>query len=225
MMKNIKFGMNSLKINTNMETPIFESKTPKSNLIQSRKSMYNTASPKKNYSSNVNHTPSYSSELASSNSKNHNNYEERKDRPVMVGTNNGMRPSSKSRGILSLAKKEMELDPTRLYMNSLSPKSTKNGMSNSTTHKSLLTSNKFHPLSTRNNTNASTTNKSTTNSNETQGQEMISVMSLLGSQNQCPLTLKNLSANIANYENTKYSIKSMDVIKAYAANTHQGIIR
>lgn len=55
--------------------------------------------------------------------------------------------------------------------------------------------------------------------------EMINVMNLLGNQNNTPLTIRNLSFNVNNFENSKCSVKSMQVIKAYGANTHQGIIR
>ena len=54
---------------------------------------------------------------------------------------------------------------------------------------------------------------------------MINVMSLLGSQNNTPLSIKNLNLPIPNFENSKFSVKSMTTIKAYAANTHQGIVR
>jgi len=40
-----------------------------------------------------------------------------------------------------------------------------------------------------------------------------------------PLSLNNLSYNFQNYDNTKCSIKSIGNLKAYAANTYQGIVR
>jgi hypothetical protein len=57
------------------------------------------------------------------------------------------------------------------------------------------------------------------------GPEVVNVMSLLGNANNIPISVKNLNASIPNYDSSKYSVKSMSVIKAYAANTHQGIIR
>ena len=116
----------------------------------------------------------------------------------------------------------------------LSPKSTKMSASKglNSTH------NKFAPMSTRNSSGSGghfingshgsfTTSKkdSESHGNENNGPELVNVMSLLGAQNNTPISLKNLNANIPNYDPSKYSVKSMSVIKAYAANTHQGIIR
>ena len=55
--------------------------------------------------------------------------------------------------------------------------------------------------------------------------ETVNIMSLLGNNNPSPLSLGNLNAPIPGYENSKCSVKSLNIIKAYAANTHQGIIR
>lgn len=55
-------------------------------------------------------------------------------------------------------------------------------------------------------------------------QESISVSSLINNQN-IPLALSNLSVFFPFYETTKCSTKALGVIKAYAANTYQGIIR
>jgi hypothetical protein len=75
---------------------------------------------------------------------------------------------------------------------------------------------KAQPLSTRNNKD----NKEySTESNDT-----INIMSVFG-QNNTPISLKNLSLPVPGYEKSKHSVKQMHIIRAYAANTHQGIIR
>jgi hypothetical protein len=141
---------------------------------------------------------------------------------------------------ITKAKTEIDLDSKYYKITStFSPKSAKANPLNSTNN--LVQNNinnKFVPLSTRGigsqvsnfnsmnstknvrETNAQAMNNSNYNSNSP-----LSVMSLLGSQNNTPITLKNLNAAIPNYETSKSSTKSMTVLKAYAANTHQGIIR
>jgi serine/threonine protein phosphatase PrpC len=54
--------------------------------------------------------------------------------------------------------------------------------------------------------------------------EGISVSSLINNQN-IPLSLSNLTVYFPFYESTKCSSKSLGTIRAYAANTYQGIIR
>lgn len=145
----------------------------------------------------------------------------------------------------SKSKTELDLEnkfhPIPHITTTFSPKSTK---SQSIGNKLIQNATKFVPLSTRGNEmtpnsfstlskkdNTQHVNLSNYNSNgpdNTNGNgnmEVINVMSLLGSQNTSPITLKNLNAAIPNYDNSKFSVKSMSVIKAYAANTHQGIIR
>lgn len=127
-----------------------------------------------------------------------------------------------------------------------------NQNNNALNNKNYVNNIKFQSLSTRNNNlinnmksqnieKDSQNNNQHTNSNSisqqtltpqnvssntnTNGMEMISVMNLLGNQNNSPLTVRNLSFNVNNYENSKCSVKSMQIIKAYGANTHQGIIR
>ena len=64
------------------------------------------------------------------------------------------------------------------------------------------------------------------NYNSEKSTETMSVSSYLnGGSNQIPLSINSLKSNYPNYENSKYSVKSMQYIKAYAANTNQGIIR
>lgn len=64
------------------------------------------------------------------------------------------------------------------------------------------------------------------NYNSEKTAETMSVASFLnGGSNLIPLSINHLKANFPNYENSKYSVKSMQYIKAYAANTNQGIIR
>lgn len=43
--------------------------------------------------------------------------------------------------------------------------------------------------------------------------------------NPIPITFKNYYADFPNYEATKCSLNSLHYIKAYAANTYQGIVR
>lgn len=64
------------------------------------------------------------------------------------------------------------------------------------------------------------------NYNSEKAPETMSVSTYLNAgSNLIPLSINNLKTNFPNYENSKYSIKSMQYIKAYAANTNQGIIR
>jgi hypothetical protein len=64
------------------------------------------------------------------------------------------------------------------------------------------------------------------NYNSEKTPETMSVASFLnGGSNLIPLSINNLKSSFPNYENSKYSVKSMQYIKAYAANTNQGIIR
>ena len=62
--------------------------------------------------------------------------------------------------------------------------------------------------------------------NSEKSSETMSVANYLnGGSNLIPISIASLISNYPNYENSKYSIKSMQFIKAYAANTNQGIIR
>lgn len=64
------------------------------------------------------------------------------------------------------------------------------------------------------------------NYNSEKTQETMSVSTYLNAgSNLIPLNINNLKTNFPNYENSKYSVKSMQYIKAYAANTNQGIVR
>ena len=55
--------------------------------------------------------------------------------------------------------------------------------------------------------------------------EPISILSLLGSQNYVPLDINNLNLTFNKYDQPKTSSKSLTDIRAYAANTNQGIVR
>ncbi len=55
--------------------------------------------------------------------------------------------------------------------------------------------------------------------------EPISIMSLLGSQNYVPLDITNLNTTFDKYDQPKISSRILTDIKAYAANTNQGIVR
>jgi hypothetical protein len=52
----------------------------------------------------------------------------------------------------------------------------------------------------------------------------IDIMSLLSNEN-CPISINNLKSSFPGYEPAKFSQKPITHIKAYSANTHQGIIR
>jgi hypothetical protein len=54
--------------------------------------------------------------------------------------------------------------------------------------------------------------------------EHVNISSLLNQQH-IPLDTNVLKENFAGYENSKFSTKSTSCIKAYCANTHQGIVR
>lgn len=54
--------------------------------------------------------------------------------------------------------------------------------------------------------------------------EMIDIMKLISS-NQPPISLNVLNKKFDNFENSKYSTKSLKYIKGYSANTHQGTVR
>lgn len=54
--------------------------------------------------------------------------------------------------------------------------------------------------------------------------EFLNIMSLLNNQN-IPISIENLSLSFPQYEPSKHSQKSLTTIKAYSANTYQGIIR
>lgn len=53
--------------------------------------------------------------------------------------------------------------------------------------------------------------------------QVISIMSLFASN--LPLDIKHLHSHFSNYDNSKYSAKSLGVVKSYSANTHQGTVR
>ena len=55
--------------------------------------------------------------------------------------------------------------------------------------------------------------------------EPLSIMSLLGAQNNVPLSIDTLFTKVHDYEDSKCSSKSLPLVRAYAANTHQGVVR
>ncbi len=118
--------------------------------------------------------------------------------PLSTRNNTGFTYNQNSKNISSL-------DTTKNISSPLTP--------NATSYNTFNTFNTFNTYNTYNVEAADT------------GPEVISVMSLLGNSSNIPITVKNLNATIPNYDCSKYSVKSMSVIKAYAANTHQGIIR
>jgi hypothetical protein len=242
MMKNIALKKNNLNINTTLESQLFESKTPKSqqlitNLRKSQQVNGNSPKNKNNYTSNpANHVHSFSgvnNGTNGSNGSNKQNYLEEK----YQGSQGNNRSNSKSglrsnNGAYDAGKREIDLE-SKFYPTTFSPKSTKNN-TNSIQNRSNLNSgnsinltapnnSKLQPLSTRNGPLVSSSIQK--GGKESSQPELVNVMSLLGSQNTQPLSIKNLYANINEYEPSKYSAKSLSVVKSYAANTHQGIIR
>lgn len=55
--------------------------------------------------------------------------------------------------------------------------------------------------------------------------EPISIMSLLGAQNYVPLDVNHINVKFDKYDQPKVSSKTLTDIRAYAANTNQGIVR
>lgn len=53
----------------------------------------------------------------------------------------------------------------------------------------------------------------------------LSITDLINERNYIPLSKDTLSFSIDKYENTRYSNKSLNLIKSFAANTHQGVVR
>lgn len=251
MARNLNMKVNNLKISTNVEN-LYENKislssnkkTPNANSLHSYHNR--NTSPKMIYNSIINtNTNNYTKPNIKNNVETDN-----KIRPTM-----GYRSNSKSGSILHgnvkderhiKLKADLDLD-TKFVTESFSPKTTKINLMSNKLGLNLNVNNNYNvnnngifnsfnsnintklsPYSTRNNSiTPSTLVNLAKKENETDsnGVEVINVMSLLGTQNSVPITLKNLNANIPNYETSKYSLKSMSVIKAYAANTHQGIIR
>ena len=61
--------------------------------------------------------------------------------------------------------------------------------------------------------------------NQNQNNNYIDITEYLGKEGYCPLTLDILDMKIKNFEPGKTSNKNMGIIKSYAANTHEGLIR
>ena len=103
-----------------------------------------------------------------------------------------------------------------------------NNNSNSTTHSNNTSSNLN--INTNNYSSSSTSNNNSTYSGKfyssqphTTKNQPVSIMSLFLST--LPLDIKYLHMNFPYYDNSKHSAKSLGVVKAYSANTHQGTVR
>jgi hypothetical protein len=206
-MMRTKFGMNNnLKINTNLEHQYLTENKPNRHQMLSpgpnKSNIKSTLSPPKSNTANYNNFLYPTTEAKKLPEDRYTN--QRSNSRCISGSNN-------RRG-------DIEVD-IRKHNMAISPQSAKMLRNGSKTP----SSGKYTPLSTRNTSNESIGNELYDSSN-TAGKEIISVMSLLG-QNQSPLALNNLNFQVQNYESTKHSVKSMNTIKAYAANTHQGIVR
>jgi hypothetical protein len=87
-------------------------------------------------------------------------------------------------------------------------------------------SNQSNNINNQNNhTSNSYSNLYSPKSDDNKNIETINVADLLGAQNNVPITINNLYANFPGYEAPKCSVKSLTTVKAYSANTNQGIIR
>lgn len=53
----------------------------------------------------------------------------------------------------------------------------------------------------------------------------LNITDIIKDQNFVPISKDFLSMNFEKYENTRYSSKSLNLIKSFAANTHQGVVR
>lgn len=252
MIKNIKVGLNNLKINTNYESSFMDGKTPKNNesltLSSNRKnniSAFNLSPKKTQTPSEVNKKViKHSEDLNNINYNNGiNNYMSTNARSLSknnrLNTNNFSSNLNKLRAEIDLTNNsDNSLSTNKYLLSPQFPNSTKSQYSISTNNKLIVSPNnvlnKYNSNSTRNNGkistptnsiyNISSSNNNTNNSN-TNNSENVNIMSLLASQNLAPIVTKNLTTYVPQYDQTKSSSKSMSLIKAYAANTHQGIVR
>lgn len=195
---------NNLKIFTNSHL-YNENKNHKNDQITNTRNA-SLQSPNKNYFLNGNNTPSLGNITNGRTKINDNN-------PFLK---NSMRSKSKN-GIINHSlqrKNKSELGINSSYEHYLiSPQSTKT----QNAFNKVSQEQKFGPLSTRN-------TKHTQNKENTNEKEVINVMNLL-IQNNIPLDISNIKVNFPNFDSSKCSVKSMQVTKAYGANTYQGIIR
>jgi hypothetical protein len=53
----------------------------------------------------------------------------------------------------------------------------------------------------------------------------LSITDIIKDQNFVPISKDFISLSFEKYENTRYSSKSLNLIKSFAANTHQGVVR
>jgi hypothetical protein len=53
----------------------------------------------------------------------------------------------------------------------------------------------------------------------------IDIMNILQNGQNQPISINNLKSQFPNYEDSKFANKSFGIIRSYAANTYQGIIR
>lgn len=53
----------------------------------------------------------------------------------------------------------------------------------------------------------------------------LNITDLIKNQNFVPISNEFIYLNFEKYENTRYSSKSLNLIKSFAANTHQGVVR
>lgn len=63
------------------------------------------------------------------------------------------------------------------------------------------------------------------NSTNPNGKEEFCIMDIIREKNYSPITSNITKLNFEKYEATKHSSKSMNLIKSFAVNTHQGVVR
>lgn len=104
-----------------------------------------------------------------------------------------------------------KLNPLSTTSSNLAGKYNKDNLFNSSNYKFKNTGNGFNEHNNKTNTPSTTKN------------QPISIMSLFASN--LALDIRHLSHQYPYYDLSKYSAKSLGVVKSYSANTHQGTVR
>jgi hypothetical protein len=234
----------SLKINTNLD--LYDNKTPFTSNNHSKKPSFQGISSPNKGSFSYNNTTNNVQQINQTQTPKNSLTQEIENRYKLNAAYAGHRSNSKNGSISGSntynkdcvkLKEALDFDTNKYFIpgETLSPKSTNNGAIKAF-GSNLNSQTKYIPMSTRNMSSTSYISGSVssllspkkefdTQIENNQNSEVINVMSLLGAQNNSPISTKNLNAAIPNYDPSKYSVKSMSVIKSYAANTHQGIVR
>ena len=102
-------------------------------------------------------------------------------------------------------------NPSKTYYSNFKEEEKINNKYGGNNNLNITAYNKFEKPKNLDKTPATTKNK------------VISIMSLFASN--LPLDIKHLNAHFSNFDHSKYSAKSLGVVKCYSANTHQGTVR